>query len=149
MWCTVYEHSSSAGHASTMRTFSLPPLSSSSSCSSSFPLFSFASSVRATLLFDSLITSLSPPPPKLCNASSLANSTWVRCRGALAGGLSLVVLETFSLWNQRIQEWRLTSSCDRLNSAPSWGWLCTQAFSLFPSPHQEWEPRNEASVSMY
>ena len=118
-----YEHSSSPGHGSTMRTFSLPPSSSSSSCSpsfplfsSSFPLFSFASSVRATLLFDSLITSLSPPPPKLCNASSLANSTRVRCRGAFAGGLSVVVLETFSLWNQIIQESRVVmpEQCPKL-----------------------------------
>ena len=114
-----YECSSSPVHASAVRMFSLSPLPPSSSGSSPSPPFSFASSVRATLLFDSLITSLSPPPPKLCNASSLANSTRVKCREALAGGLSVAV---FSLWNQRIQEW-------------GWGLQVDACLSSVPSSH--------------
>ena len=89
-------------HAAVISLFSFPSSSPSVFCSPCSP-FALASRVRATLRFAPLKTSPSPPPPKLCMASSLAFSTRVRHRRALAEGQSVSALGSLSLQLKKIE----------------------------------------------
>ena len=83
-------------HAAVISLFSFPCSSPSVFCSPCSP-FALDSRVQATLHFAPIKTSPSPPPPKLCMASSLAFSTRVIHRRTLAEGQSVLALGSLSL----------------------------------------------------